>query len=425
MINSIRIARYAVVIQLLLIFTGFSAGKAFAQDKNLPEDRRMTADLQKPLLNSERYIKRNGHLSNTLYRIKKEKMVNVVFYGGSITHNPGWRELVMHYLEEQFPETKFNFLNAGIPSLGSLPHAFRIHHDLLPKGRADLVFLETAVNDRGNGTAASTQRRALEGIIRQLSKDNPYTEVVLMAFVDPEKIKDYQMGKVPTEVQLHEDIAKQFKFPFINLAKEVNDRIKANEFTWEGDFKNLHPSVFGQQVYFKTIKQLLSVEFEQQVPLQLRSASLPVQTDPLVYTAGSYLDIQQAGKLKGFALEANWRPADSARARAGFVNIPVLSGSAPGNSFSLNFQGMAIGLAVLAGPDAGSVKYSIDGRDYPEIDLYTPWSKNLHLPWYVLLDDALSAGKHELKLQISTHHNESSKGTACRIAYFLINPASP
>jgi lysophospholipase L1-like esterase len=421
MINSIRTARSIIIFSFLLIF----AGRVLAQNENIPEDRRMTADRQKPLLNSENYIQRIGQLSNTLYRIKKEKVANVVFYGGSITHNPGWRELVMHYLEEQFPETKFNFLNAGIPSLGSLPHAFRIHHDLLTKGRADLVFLETAVNDRGNGTAASTQRRALEGIIRQLSKYNPYTEVVLMAFVDPEKIKDYQMGKVPAEVQLHEDIAKQFKFPFINLAKEVNDRIKANEFTWEGDFKNLHPSVFGQQVYFRTIKQLLSVEFEQQVPLQLRSASLPVQTDPLVYTAGSYLDIQQAGKLKGFSLEANWRPTDSARARAGFVNIPVLSGSTPGDSFSLNFQGKAIGLAVLAGPDAGSVKYSIDGRDYPEIDLYTPWSKNLHLPWYVLLDDALSAGKHELKLQISAHHNESSKGTACRIAYFLINPASP
>jgi lysophospholipase L1-like esterase len=421
MINSIRTARSIIIFSFLLIF----AGRVLAQNENIPEDRRMTADRQKPLLNSENYIQRIGQLSNTLYRIKKEKVANVVFYGGSITHNPGWRELVMHYLEEQFPETKFIFLNAGIPSLGSLPHAFRIHHDLLTKGRADLVFLETAVNDRGNGTAASTQRRALEGIIRQLSKDNPYTEVVLMAFVDPEKIKDYQMGKVPAEVQLHEDIAKQFKFPFINLAKEVNDRIKANEFTWEGDFKNLHPSVFGQQVYFRTIKQLLSVEFEQQVPLQLRSASLPVQTDPLVYTAGSYLDIQQAGKLKGFALEANWRPTDSARARAGFVNIPVLSGSTPGDSFSLNFQGKAIGLAVLAGPDAGSVKYSIDGRDYPEIDLYTPWSKNLHLPWYVLLDDALSAGKHELMLQISVHHNESSKGTACRIAYFLINPASP
>lgn len=421
MINSIRTARFTIILSFLLIF----AGRVLAQNENTPEDRRMTADRQKPLLNSENYIQRNGQLSNTLYRIKKEKVANVVFYGGSITHNPGWRELVMHYLEEQFPETKFNFLNAGIPSLGSLPHAFRIHHDLLTKGRADLVFLETAVNDRGNGTVASTQRRALEGIIRQLSKDNPYTEVVLMAFVDPEKIKDYQTGKVPAEVQLHEDIAKQFKFPFINLAKEVNDRIKANEFTWEGDFKNLHPSVFGQQVYFSTIKQLLSVEFEQQVPLQLRPESLPVQTDPLVYTAGSYLDIQQAGKLKGFALEANWRPTDSARARAGFVNIPVLSGSNPGDSFSLNFQGKAIGLAVLAGPDAGSIQYSIDGKNYPEIDLYTPWSKKLHLPWYLLLDDALSAGKHDLRLQVSEQHNSSSKGTSCRIAYFLVNPATP
>jgi len=48
----------------------------------------------------------------------------VAFLGGSITHNPGWRDSVMKYLENRFPETDFEFIAAGIPSMGSTPGAF-------------------------------------------------------------------------------------------------------------------------------------------------------------------------------------------------------------------------------------------------------------------------------------------------------------
>lgn len=390
---------------------------------NLLEER-LSGKGSKPdqeLLKSEDYIRRYGNLDNTLYRIKKEQKANVVFYGGSITHNPGWRDQVMDYLQKQFPETKFNFLNAGIPSLGSLPHAFRIDHDVLSKGRTDLVFLESAVNDSGNGTPPLTQRRALEGIIRQLMAHNPYTDVVMMAFVDPDKIKDYNAGKVPAEVGLHEATAKEFKLPFLNLAKEVRDRINAREFTWDGDFKNLHPSPFGQNIYFRSMQQLLSKAFDQPVPGKLVAHKLPVQSDPLVYTKGDYLDISKATALKGFELISNWKPTDSAHARAGFVNIPILSATEPGASFTLDFKGTAVGFALLAGPDAGIVSYSIDGKAYPEMDLYTPWSKKLHLPWYLLFADDLKSGPHQLKLTLTGAKNQESKGTACRIAYFLLN----
>ncbi|MBE9601464.1 SGNH/GDSL hydrolase family protein [Pedobacter sp. MC2016-24] len=405
--------RYIFSVLFGLLIGSFQVGNALKAQQ--------PGSTHQELLKSEDYIGRYGNLSNTLYRIKKERNINVVFYGGSITHNPGWRDQVMDYLQKQFPETRFNFLNAGIPSLGSLPHAFRIHHDVLSKGRADLVFLESAVNDSGNGTPPLTQRRALEGIIRQLTAHNPYTDIVMMAFVDPDKIKAYNAGQVPAEVGLHEALAKKFMLPFINLAREVRDRINAGEFTWERDFKNLHPSPFGQNIYFRSIQQLLSRAFDQSVPEKLLAHDLPKKTDPLVYAKGTYLDISKAANLKGFELISNWKPTDSAHGRAGFVNIPVLSAREPGASFTLDFTGNAIGFAVLAGPDVGIVSYTIDGKAYPEMDLYTPWSKKLHLPWYLLFADDLKLGPHQLKLTLNGTQNKSSAGTACRIAYFLLN----
>lgn len=378
-------------------------------------------DTTKKLLNSENYISRFGNLNNTFYRIKTEKSANVVFFGGSITHNPGWRDKVSQYLQQSFPDTKFNFLNAGIPSLGSLPHAFRLNQDVLAKGRVDLMFLETAVNDRGNGTNQQTQRRALEGIIRHVLKTNPYANIVMMAFVDPDKMNDYSSGKIPPEVQVHEDMAKMYHLPFINLAKEVTDRINAGEFSWDKDFKNLHPSPFGQEIYFRTMRQLLSVELAKSAPAKLMPSYLPKQADALAYTDGNYLAVSRAVNLNGFTLAANWHPADSVHTRPGFVNVPALVGEKPDASFELTFTGQTVGFAIVSGPDAGRVKYTIDGKAYPETDLYTQWSKGLHLPWYLLLGDGLAPGNHLLKLQISAGKNERSKGTACRVVYFLVN----
>ena len=62
----------------------------------------------------------------------------------------GWREFLIAWLEKKSPDTKFDFIAAGIPSLGSVPHAFRLEDDVLSRGPVDLLFVEAAVNDATN-----------------------------------------------------------------------------------------------------------------------------------------------------------------------------------------------------------------------------------------------------------------------------------
>lgn len=372
-------------------------------------------------LKSETYISHFGNLDNINYRIKTKKNATVAFFGGSITNMVGWRDMVCNYLSKTYPDTHFTFINAGIPSLGSLPHAFRLDKDVLSKGRIDLLFVESAVNDRVNGTNEQTQRRALEGIVRHTLTANPNTNIVLMAFVDPDKMDDYKAGKIPPEVQVHQDIAQKYHLPFINLAKEVNDRILAGEFNWKDDFKNLHPSPFGQGIYLRSIRQLLQNDLDKPAPAKLVTISMPKVADEFNYEHGAYLDIHQAQNLKGFTLNENWIPTDSIHTREGFVKVPVLTAAQAGSSLTLPFTGRTIGISVVSGPDAGIIKCSIDGKPQPDIDLYTQWSKSLHLPWYLILGDGLTTDNHILKLEASDRHNEKSKGTACRIVYFLVN----
>ena len=69
----------------------------------------------------------------------------------------------------------------------------------------------------------------------------------------------------------------------------------------------------------------------------------------------------------------------SAHTRAGFVNVPVLLAENPGAEIEFTFQGTAVGIAVVSGPDAGIITYSIDGKKEQSVDLFTKWSRNLHL----------------------------------------------
>jgi len=387
---------------LILLVTALIS-KSFAQNK----------------LQSSSFITLNGFSSNTAEKLQKQEPVTIAFLGGSITNMEGWRGLVCSYLTNTYPKTKFKFINAGIPSLGSLPHAFRLQRDVLDSGKIDLLFLESAVNDHVNETPELTQKRALEGIIRHTLSKNPKTDMVLMAFADEDKNSEFDKGLTPAEVKLHSDLAAYYHLPFINLALEVDKRIANGEFTWKEDFKNLHPSPFGQQLYFNTIKTYL--EENQKNTSKKVSASLPKIIDKFAYTKGQYLSINAAENLNTFSINKNWKPTDRLEARPGFVNIPVLESTTRNSTFDLIFKGNAVGIAILSGPDAGALHYRIDNGEEKMIDLYTQWSSSLHLPWYLLLGDQLGSGEHKLNVRISEMHNQKSTGYACRIAYFLVN----
>lgn len=375
----------------------------------------------KHLLPNEKFVFRYGDLNNSIYQIKQKQEITIAFLGGSITQNPGWKDRTVQYLREAYPQTKFHFIYAGIASLGSVPHAFRLQTDVLSKGKVDLLFLETAVNDWVNKTPAKQQQRALEGIIRHARTVNPLMNIVLMAFADEDKIKDYKNGKTPAEVALHDQMAKYYQLSFLNLSEEVQQRIANGEFSWKDDFKDVHPSPFGQEIYFQTIKTLLKSADHTYKNEKPEAVELPTAKYNAPYNQGQYAGVDEAGALHGFALNANWQPTDGAGTRRGFVNVPVLETDKAGATLSFTFTGNAVGIAVVAGPDAGTIKFTVDGKPGGTIDLFTEWSGGLHLPWYLVLADNLAAGTHHLTVEVVTDKNKNSKGNACRIVHFLVN----
>jgi len=368
------------------------------------------------------YVLRGG-LANCRVRFEREHEGRVAFLGGSITEGGAWRDMVSRELQRRFPRTRFDFINAGIASLGSTPGAFRFARDVLARGRVDLLFAEAAVNDETNGQTPREALRGMEGIVRHARLANPAMDIVLLHFVDPEKMAVIRRGATPAVIESHEKVADHYAAPSIDLAREVTERIHAGEFTWEKDFRDLHPSPFGHGVYFRSIQRLFDAAWKGRLPAgaAVEPYPFPEPLDAKSYFRGRLVELTAATIELGWKLDPKWHPADKAGTRAGFVDVPALVAERPGATLRLKFTGTAVGIFVAAGPDAGTVEFSIDAGPAQTRNLFTPWSAGLHLPWAQVLATDLAPGPHEMQLHVAPTADPKSKGHAVRIIHFLAN----
>ena len=87
-------------------------------------------------------------------------------------------------LQRRFPKTEFDFVYAGIGSTDSTYGAFRLHRDILSKGKVDLLFIESAVNELHNSRTRDDITKAVEGIILQSRRHNPHIDIVAQYLYD-------------------------------------------------------------------------------------------------------------------------------------------------------------------------------------------------------------------------------------------------
>lgn len=367
------------------------------------------------------FFTRRDRLGHSAMVFRETGKGRVAFVGGSITRMSGWRDEIKAYLQSRFPDTEFDFIDAGIPSTGSVPGAFRLQNDVLQKGKVDLLFEEASVNDLTNGRTREQTIRGMEGIVRHALNSNPRMDIVMMHFACPSHSQDYRQGKTPQVIQWHESVATAYNVTTINLANEVHQRIESEQFDWPNDFRDLHPSAYGHRLYASTIRRCLSQAWDRH--RENTQLEVPERLDDHAYDQGEFVDLKKA-TLAGFTWHDNVDLAEEVGkgTRPGFTNVPMLTGTLPGQALQLEFEGRAVGILVAAGPDSGKIDYRIDAGPWKTLSLFTRWSSGLHLPWVYVLGDELSAAKtHVLEIRVADDRPEGSHGHACRIVRLLVN----
>lgn len=369
-------------------------------------------------------VHRRDDFRNALSTISESKKATVAFIGGSITEMNGYRVMVQDFLSDQFPHTDFTFINAGISSTCSTTGAFRLQRDVLSR-RPDLLFVEFAVNDDQDAAHAGREcRRGMEGIVRAALTNDPNIEIVITHFVNPPMLKTLQQGGTPISSSSHEAVAKHYGVSTIDLAKEVAERISAGALTWK-EYGGTHPAPAGNRIAADMVVELLTSGWNSShVEFTVRDSAVPAVPEPLderSYSNGVLVDVANAAADEHWSLgRPDWENiAGSKRER--FLQERMLSAVASGAELTLQFDGTAVGMYVLAGPDAGIVEFSIDGAPTRKLDLYHRFSRGLHYPRTIMFDADLAPGPHELKLTVSDQSNPASTGNAIRILAFAVN----
>ena len=370
-----------------------------------------------PDYQKKQVIHQRGSLTNSYLKFAEEKKGCVAFLGGSITEMRGWRNMIQEDLKQRFPETEFMFIDAGIPSTGSTPHAFRFENDVLQKGMPDLLFVEAAVNDDTNGFDYIRQTRGMEGIIRHARTVSPEMDIVMLHFIYDPFIPLLDKGIQPQVIMNHESVANHYYVSSINLAEEVAQRMRDGEFDWK-EFGGTHPAWNGHTYYAAAINRLFDLEWSGDVVKKtVRAHEVPEKPiDSYSYDKGVFADIRSAKQLNGWKVVDDWTPTVKGNTRKGFVHVPMLVADRAGASLSFSFEGRAVGIFCAAGPQACVLEYSVDGAPFKKLDTFTDWSRNLYIPWVYMLETELVSGRHTLRLRIA-----KGERTGCQIRNFVVN----
>lgn len=359
-------------------------------------------------------ITMRGGLYGSMHAMAVRKKATVAFFGGSITEMRGWKDMVMEDLKQRFPDTEFTFITAGIASLGSTPHAFRFEADVLSKGIPDLMFVEAAVNDDTNHFGPREQVLGLEGVVRHALRANPDMDIVSLHFIYDPFLPLLEQGELPDVVMNHERVANRYHLPSADLTREISARMQDGQFTWE-EFGGTHPAWRGHKYYAAAVARILDASTMPVDKYSIEPHMLPDPLDEFNYESGRQFPINEASKLKGFSIDEDWTPDDEVGTRPEFVHIPVLAAD-NGGSLTFEFDGRAVGIYCICGPNAGTIEYSIDRKEWKSIDSHTEWCDSVHLPWVYMFAEDLDPGHHELRLKVLR-----GERSGCYIKSFVVN----
>lgn len=362
-----------------------------------------------------------SHLDHSRAKFQQQKQGTVAFIGGSITEmgDRGHSGMVERFLQQRFPETEFNFVNAGISSTCSTTGAFRLTRDVL-NHKPDLLFIEFAVNDDQDAEHARRDCiRGMEGIIRQARNSNPKMDIVVTFFLNDSMLKQLTAGQTPLTSDAHDSVANQYGVASIDLASEVAQRIAAGKLTWK-EYGGTHPIAAGNRLAADLIEDLLTTAWSRPEG-NYDEHPLPKPIDKNSYDRGRLVPLERAEIDASWTIgKPEWKRIPGIL-RSRFADDSLLFAHQVGAEASLDFQGSAIGMYVLAGPDAGTLEYSIDDQPFKQADLYHRFSRGLHYPRTVMLDADLSSGAHRVVFRISESKHRSSSGHAVRILNFVAN----
>jgi len=349
-------------------------------------------------------------LPNFFAKLEAGGPVRVAYIGGSITEAWGWRDFSRDWFAKEYPQAQVSQIRATISGTGAEFGACRLQDHVL-RHSPDLVFVEFAVN----GAGATDQRaiESVEGIVRQIRKHDPNTEVCLVFTLHNGMLKDLRSGRSPQVVQNMKKVADHYAVPTIDFGPEVVRMVDAGELTFKGpapakdapadgpivfSTDGTHPLDAGHKLYLDAIvRSVPSIK----VAGRPGPHPLPAPLEPDNWENGSMVAIDAPGVTRS----EGWQqiePPDGTdqRQRISDYFASVWEATKPGDTLEFTFEGTEFGLSGFRGMTAGLFRVTVDDRPPLKatfFDSYSHAGRVSHKAWFY--PEELPRGKHHVKIE--------------------------
>ena len=200
-------------------------------------------------------------VKNVMERAQKGELLNVVFFGGSLTWGANasdpnvssWRGLTMKFLRGKYPRTSWQFKDSAIGGTGSTLGVFRMERDVF-RHNPDLVLLDFTLNDNllgGEKGLHDERNQSYEAIIRECVKRKV---AVLPVFTVSKKHAEMQDISTLKRRLEHIELFKKYNLDYADILGLMNQEYQKGKIDtsvlWPaGLFDVTHPHDAGYAAY--------------------------------------------------------------------------------------------------------------------------------------------------------------------------------
>ena len=334
---------------------------------------------------SKNAVSQKRTLSNTVYKLTKNKKLNVLYYGGSVTVGVGstsgnsWAKKSEQWLKETYPDAEITCTNSAIGGTGVYYGNMRADSAVFAH-KPDLLFIEFALNDKYEGFYYAQSAYYLEMLIKRVNKELPQTDIVILFSTDKGK-----MGEKYENMAAYKDVADHYGIPCIDMGAELAKTVNADTGKWEDYIVDYaHPNDKGYAAYSTAVinglKKLLSVDGK-----ALKNHVMPKE-DFIIGGINMNNRVVDHSEIK---LGSGWE--SSKRNHHGFTTVmrPLEKDAI----FTLEFEGNSFGM-YLETEKGNTVIATIDGKEKKFVVSPDEEGENEKL-----LFDNLAPGKHKVEIQ--------------------------
>ena len=356
-------------------------------------------------------------LENTVYRLKKEKKLNVGYFGGSITEGAGatewdrtsWRARLTAHLRESYPEAEITEIMAAVGGTGTDLGLCRCEHDLL-RGDPDLVFIEFATNDFP--FTYRDQLYGYENCLRQILgfKDTVDIVCVFSATQGTEKLITEKGNFGSRSVQA--TLAAHYGLYTVDPGDALRFAVAAAGGDWlRYTTDTTHPNDEGYLIYTDVVTRAVDGWLDGEAPTALVSRKMPepLCREPLV--AGRMIDLCDCADLLG-----DFTFVDR-RFKRRFPHYWEANGV--GSTIRYTFEGTGFGVYAIMDDHSGILEITVDGETRRHC-LWDEYCKSFSRGGYEFTFRDLPLGEHTVEIRVSEEKHPESKGNRAALYAFLI-----